>query len=68
MSRQTEVVKARDIETGDEVLDKGTVERVLNDSGILTFDTDTTCFARDMNDWVIRYVKPDHTCEGYVAP
>lgn len=48
-NRETEWVAAREIQEGDELTGgRGVVTRRLNDSGLLTFDTTTTCFAKSM--------------------
>lgn len=56
--RETEWVAAREIQEGDELTGgRGVVTRRLNDSGLLTFDTSTTCFAKSMYAKLERFIR-----------
>lgn len=68
-TNETEFVKAKDLQAGDVLAGgRGTIEKILNDTGLLTIETDVTVFMKDMNSPVERFVIPSHTCEGMVTP
>ena len=63
---ETEFVKAKDLQSGNVLTGgRGTIEKILNDTGLLTIETTTTVFMKDMNAPVERY-KPEPTCKGMI--
>lgn len=56
--RDTEWVKASDVQEGDELTGaRGVVTKRLNDSGLLTFETTVTVFMKDMHAPLERFVR-----------
>lgn len=65
-SRDTEFVKASEVHCGDELTSgRGTVTNRLNDSGLLTFETTTTTFMKDMHAPLERFVRDPNGKYGY---
>ena len=65
MPRDTEWVSASAVQEGDELCGgRGTVTRVLNDSGLLTFDTTVTCFMKDMHAKLERFTRVEGNLYG----